>query len=86
MDSEDLVSRGWLSFVSMIFEDLIGFHGGKLKLCGILPFGVAIALINLHSMSEVSRYFITIFELGLSAKFPNSGKVGKPKEILLPLG
>ena len=86
MDPDDFVSRRWIGFVSLILEDLIGFHRCKLKLCSILPLGVAIALINLHCMPEVSWDLKPILVLGLSAKFSNFGKVGKPKEVLLFLG
>src|SRR5688572_20036021 len=37
MDSDDLVPRGWVRFVALILEDLVGFHRCKFKLGGILP-------------------------------------------------
>ena len=86
MDSNDFVSRRWLSFVSLILEDLISFHGCKFKLGSILPLGVAIVLINLNSMSEISWNLIPIFVFSPSAEFPTFSKVGKPEKILLSLG
>ena len=53
------------------------------KLGGILPFGVAIALINLNYMLKVPWYLISIFVFGSSAEFSNFSKVIKPREILL---
>src|SRR5687768_10583280 len=83
MDSDGLVPRRWFCFEPLILKDLVSFHRCKFKLGSILPFSVAIALINLNCMSKVSWYLISIFVLGSSAKFPNFGKVGKPKEVLL---
>src|SRR5687768_1535668 len=85
MDSDGFVPRQWYGFVPLILEDLVGFHRCKLKLGGILPFSVTIALINLHCMSKISWYLIPIFVLGSCAKFSNFGKVSKPEEILLSL-
>lgn len=76
MDSNSLVSRRWLGFISLILEDLIGFHGCKFKLGSILPFGVAIALINFNCMPKISWGFKAILVLCLSAKFSNFNKVG----------
>ena len=69
---------------SKVFEGLVFMELGHFKGSGILPLGVAIALVKLKGMSVVTWDLISILVAWCCSVRTEFGLVGHAEELLLP--